>query len=308
MAGMFGSCCEEQEAKEAEFRSKMRAATAISENRLMHAHKVREGIARSLRCGDACCVGCGECDDDEEEPLSEPPPPKKAVNSDDDDDEDEDEDDELDAAFMAKLRAQRMRQLQGSAEDESKRRSARGNHTRLKDASSLAQLLADPSDSSPIVLHLAAVEEDDGERCAWVDDVMRKAAHQFPHSRLLTACCRRADEPPPGLEFLPTSLPCLLVVEKGVVSSLLGGDVLGQRGEPEAVRDCARQWLEEERRRLDARVASQMNRGDDYDDDESGDDEGPASYCGRPGCKSYAHEHVGTAGSAVRAQGDPYAR
>ena len=85
MAGMFGSCCEEQEAREAEFRSKIRAATAINENRFMRAHKVREGIARSLRCGDACWAGCGECDDDEEEPTPEAlPPPKRAVNRDDD--------------------------------------------------------------------------------------------------------------------------------------------------------------------------------------------------------------------------------
>jgi hypothetical protein len=310
MAGMYGSCCEEQEAQEAAFRSKIRAATAINENRMMHAHKVRQGIARSLRCGDACCMGCGDCEEEEEPSPEALAPPKRAVDGDADDDDDDDDDDDVDAVLMAKMRAQRMRQLQSSAEDQSKRRSAQGTHTRLKDASSLARLLADPSDSSPIVLHLAAIEEDGGERCAWVDDVMRKAAHQFPHSRLMTACCRRADEPPAGLEFLPTRLPSLLVVEKGVVTSLLGGEVLGESDEPEAVQDCAQRWLEGERRRLDARAASMKRRGgDDDDDDESGDEEGGTSFCGRPGCRAYPHEHVGSqaAGSAMR-EGDLFAR
>ena len=63
---MFGSCCEEQEAKEAEMRSKIRAATAVNERRLFAGHLQKVKLHRAVRCGRACCYGdCGECEEDE---------------------------------------------------------------------------------------------------------------------------------------------------------------------------------------------------------------------------------------------------
>ena len=43
---MYGSCCEEQEAKEAEVRSRLRAATAVNESRMMKGHLLRENMLR----------------------------------------------------------------------------------------------------------------------------------------------------------------------------------------------------------------------------------------------------------------------
>ena len=77
MSGMYGSCCEEQEAKEAAFRAKIRAATKVSESRMpqMRALKVREDMRRALRhataCSDECCAGCGSCDEDEDASTEE---------------------------------------------------------------------------------------------------------------------------------------------------------------------------------------------------------------------------------------------
>lgn len=46
---MLGSCCEEQEAKEAKARSEHRAAVKLSESRLLSTQRVRQGVFDSLR-------------------------------------------------------------------------------------------------------------------------------------------------------------------------------------------------------------------------------------------------------------------
>ena len=49
--------------------------------------------------------------------------------------------------------------------------------------------------------------------------------------------------------------------------------------------------------------------GGDDDEGEEGDEDAPQSYCGRPGCKAYAHEHVGdNRMPGNRFEGDPFAR
>ena len=110
---MFGSCCEEQEAKEAEARSRIRAATEINESRMMRGHRVREELKRALHCGDPCCahLDCQACEEDDE------PAPVVATETQASESEDDDFFDDEDEALMAKMRAARMGQMQAAVQD-----------------------------------------------------------------------------------------------------------------------------------------------------------------------------------------------
>ena len=111
---MFGSCCEEQEAQEAEYRARIRAATAQSEKRLF-GRSLAAARAQSKRCthlaceGDVCGIECFDCDeeeDDEAHASVEPSGDPRMAG-----DCDEDEEDEEEAELLRKLRATRLAQF-----------------------------------------------------------------------------------------------------------------------------------------------------------------------------------------------------
>jgi hypothetical protein len=278
---MYGSCCEEQEAKEAAARSRIKAATLVNEKRMMQGHLLREKIRSQLRCECAGCA-CGDCNEDEEE-LEEDGGVKVPATADSSDD-DFASDDEDELAMITRLRQARLDQIRTEAQAATRKFQARGSHARLGEGKSVAALLSDPTDDSPIVLHLAA-GGDDSDALLWVEDALKKAARELPFARLVTAICA-GNEPPECLSFIGR-LPALLVVERGLVSSVC--TTLAVAREPEAVHKAVTGWLEVERRRLAVAVASANGDAEDSD----GEEEGVGSYCGIPGCKPYFHEHVG---------------
>jgi hypothetical protein len=303
---MYGSCCEEQDAQEAKVRARVAEIKRITEDRLMRGHKVRENMRRSMRpthfggCPDPCCDGCGGCDEDEvdgesgETDAAGDPSirAKKANGAGEDGDEsdsfDEDADEE---AFMARMRAARLEQMRATAGTTAQRLSGHGVHVRLREDQPLSALLEDPTDDSPVIAHIAA-GDGESEACLWVEDALRRAAPELPFARLVTDLSCSGGQPPDFLPFV-CKLPVLLVVERGVVSSVC--DTLGEHREPEAVRALISRWLANERVRLaEVATASARAAAAADDDDDDNDDDGPGSYCGRPGCRSYPHEHVGS--------------
>jgi hypothetical protein len=285
MSAFAGSCCEEVEAREAEYRAIIRKATKQNEERMMGGYLLRQNLQRKLRCMDPRCThdACGECFDGEAAEEA-----AEAVVSDAESDLDDDFDDD---AVLAQMRARRMDQMRSDADEASRRLAARGSHTRLREGMTVASLLSDPADGSPIVLHLAA-GDDDTDACLWVEDALRRAASDFPSARLVTEVCP-ASAPPECLPFIE-QVPVLLVVEGGLISGVCD---LGAVREPEAVRRTVERFLRGERERLAAAAA----RKADSDDE----DEGEESYCGRPGCRRYPHEHVGWGGGARAPAEDP---
>ena len=138
----------------------------------MHGHLLRQRLQRSLRCKDACCdhTRCGECDDDDvvgAAAIGPPAPDLTAKDSEDGDSDDFDDDEE--EAFMARMRASRLEQLRSTADASAQRAASRGVHARLRDSESLATALADHTDTSPIILHLASVD-DDSDSCRCVEE------------------------------------------------------------------------------------------------------------------------------------------
>ena len=112
---MLGSCCEEQEAREAEARSKHRAAVKASEARLLKGDLLRQHAFNTLHDPETCGCLCGECEEDgdgAEEASVGTQGTAAAPQSSDSDDED---DDEMEAAIVRKMRAARLAQLQGAA-------------------------------------------------------------------------------------------------------------------------------------------------------------------------------------------------
>ena len=275
--------CDEQERREAAARTRIAAVTKFTEERLMRNHILRQNLQRSLRCADACCVGCGECKDHAVE-ASPFELPAETFSADDDEvsDGSEFDDDEEDMAWMARMRASRLEQLQATVETSARGAAIRGVHARLREGEDLATILADPKDTSPVILHLAP-GDDDSDACRCVEDALRRGARDFPNVRVLSKVCS-GSQPPECLYFL-RELPALLVVENGVISSLCMA--LPETREPEAIRALVIGWLAAERERL---VAAALAGSEDEDDSA---DDSPSSYCGRPGCKTYFHEHVG---------------
>ena len=83
----------------------------------------------------------------------------------------------------------------------------------------------------------------------------------------------------------------LLVVERGTITATCR-QRLGALREPEDVHNAVTRFLHEEH----ARLAANAGRGQDGSD--SDDDDAPVSYCGRPGCRAYPHQH--DAGAVLR--------
>ena len=51
-------------------------------------------------------------------------------------------------------------------------------------------------------------------------------------------------------------------------------------------------WIESVHLEVASRMQQQGKRADDTDDDDDAVEE-VTSYCGRPGCRAYPHEHMG---------------
>ena len=293
---MYGSCCEEQEAKEAEVRSKLRAGTAFNEARLMRTHKLRQDVQRALHfCPNSeCCAGCGDCEDEEETVPAKQAPPTTSEDDDGGVDSFDDSDDADEAELMAKLRAQRMGQLQSEADAASRQRAARGAHRRTTEGESVAALLSDAADPSPVFLHLALMEDDrSSESCVHVEQALRKLAPRSPLARLITHVCATRS-PPDGLPDA-IELPALVLVERGTITSVCDQPI-GMFREAEQVEDAVSRWLLPEHSRLMAAHARSREKEDDSEEEE--DAEIAVGYCGRPGCRLYPHEH--DAGAVLR--------
>lgn len=288
---MLGSCCEEQEAKEAEARARITAATRFNEERMLAGHRLREDLFKKLRCPEGCSCNdggeCGECEEEEEE-QSQASGQKDGATAGSTPDADEDDDsldeDAEEEAFMNRMRATRLQQMRADALAATKRLAARGAHARLREEQSVSTLLSDPTDGSPIILHLAN-GEDETDHCIWVEDALRRAARELPFARLVTEICQ-GNGVPECLSFI-SQTPTLLVVERGLVSAVC--DQLVAVREPEAVRALVNGWLEGERTRLAKKYSGSGGESDEDEDDEEG-----GSYCGIPGCKPYFHQHVGS--------------
>ena len=286
-----GSCCEEQEEKEAIAREKIRTATEINEAKMMWAHRVRQDMATSLRCGTAlneCDVEgcshatCGACDEEEEEEKTTDPAASESSDIDDFDDEAESE-------LLAKMRDARMGQIRSIQAEKASQRKDLGTHTRLREGESLSSLLED-SATYPIVLHIGLVSHessgDENSLCFLVAEEMRRAASDFANAaRLVTDLCASPMELPIWLQV--STLPAIVTLENRALSTVLPEPLLEMR-EP-LVREAVRRWLSSERERL-ARKAFERRRAES-DDEEDDEDNTSKSYCGRPGCKPYWHQH-----------------
>ena len=124
--------------------------------------------------------------------------------------------------------------------------------------------------------------EDDQDVSQWLDDHLTAVASKYPTARFV-----RAHDCSALLERLPfvRSLPTLLLFHGGIVAAV--DQALGDEREPELLRARIDRWLATHKQTL-AQRPPQKKAGDDSDDDD--DEEG--SYCGRPGCRAYPHEHV----------------
>jgi len=81
------------------------------------------------------------------------------------------------------------------------------------------------------------------------------------------------------------SLPAFVTLQNRRVSSLLREPLAELR--EHVIGDVVGQWLEGER----VRLMAARQRKDESDDDDDDVDNTSKSYCGRPGCKPYWHEH-----------------
>ena len=115
---MLGSCCEEQEAKEAEARARIKAATRFNEERMLAGHRLREDLFKKLRCPEGCSCNdggeCGECEEEEEE-QSQASGQKDGATAGSTPDADEDDDSlDEDAEARAQPQDRQPQQLDGA--------------------------------------------------------------------------------------------------------------------------------------------------------------------------------------------------
>ena len=111
---MYGSCCEEQEAKEAAAREKIAGITRATEEKLMKGYHTRLDMHKKLRCFDSCCAQRCDlcCEDNEASNLDISSTPVERASSDGDSDINSDLEDE---DIMARLRATRIQEMQADA-------------------------------------------------------------------------------------------------------------------------------------------------------------------------------------------------
>lgn len=318
---MLGSCCEEQEAQEAAVRSRVRAATQVSEKRLF-GRSLAAARAQSF-CNGVCCepVECQGCCEDEawEEDEANDNPAKSDPRMAHNDDEDE-------AELLRRLRATRLSKLHSAAE---KAAQPVVGYEYVEERTLL--LLQDDAAAPPTVCLVGM--HDDTELSAWLDDhltvrpplaLAARAADFTRHHKPQTVaplhpCARfmRVQDCQTLLSGLPMirSLPVLLLLQRGIVLAFDQG--LDDEREPVCIRiprthpkqravrsllcrchavavlhaqnrlrERIDRWLHEHSAKL-AQPLPAMNS--DSEEDEEGDG---TSYCGRAGCRDYPHEHV----------------
>ena len=274
---MYGSCCEEQEAKEAAAREKIAGITRATEEKLMKGYHTRLDVHKKLRCFDSCCAQRCDlcCEDNEASNLDISSTPRASSDGDSDMNSDlEDED------IMARLRATRIQEMQANAL--SKRLSRRGTHTRLGSDESLEWVLSDPAETSPVIAHISS---GDDESTIWVETLLRRMAYKFPYARLVSDISCTGGRTPEYLPFVH-ELPVIILAESGLIVSVC--TELAKCREHETVHEVVSSWLQT----AHAHLASSLSRNDD--DEQVDDGEEIESYCGRPGCRTYKHEHVGS--------------
>ena len=127
----------------------------------------------------------------------------------------------------------------------------------------------------PVVCHLAAP---DAEPSRWLDEHLALVAPQHATAKFVRVACSDGGAPR-CLPFV-RSLPALLLVEGGVVVDCT--ERPAELREPRELAAYVDGWLDEQLLQRRKRANS---------DDEDSDEE-DASYCGRPGCRRYPHEHV----------------
>ena len=155
---MFGSCCEEQEAQEAAVRSRIRAATRVSEKRLLGnslAAARAQSFCKGLCCETVECRGCGEDDAWEEDEANDDPAesdPRMAHNDDDEE-----------AELLRRMRATRLSALHSAAE---KAAQPAVGYEYVEERTLL--LLQDDPAAPPTVCLIGCGE--DTELSAWIDD------------------------------------------------------------------------------------------------------------------------------------------
>tara|TARA_B110001452_G_C15229068_1_gene425844 strand:+ start:906 stop:1826 length:921 start_codon:yes stop_codon:yes gene_type:complete len=273
------SCCEEQDAAEAAYHARIRAATAVSNKRLFGrslAAARAQSICTGLCCEDVECQCCEEDEEAEQELDGE-------AGADDESGEVRDarmmrdlEDDE-EAELLMKMRAARLGQLHEAAQRKQETQRVIGYD--YIEEGPLMGMLNDPA-SPPIVCLMAT--EDDQDVSQWLDDHLTAVAAKYPSARFV-----RAHDCSALLERVPfvRSLPTLLLFHGGLVAAVEQG--LGDEREPELLRARIDRWLTTHKQTL-AQRPTQKKAADDSDDDDDDD----VSYCGRPGCRAYPHEHV----------------
>jgi len=193
---------------------------------------------------------------------------------------------------MAKMRAARLGQMQtqpvtqAPQATQAPKRTKMGTYARLSDDESLAALLEE-STRCPIVLHIDVRYDDspeDSKLCVVVAEQMSRAAPTFTAvARLVTHLCTARRDLPVWLQV--PSLPAFVTLQNRRVSSLLREPLAELR--EHVIGDVVGQWLEGER----VRLMAARQRKDESDDDDDDVDNTSKSYCGRPGCKPYWHEH-----------------
>jgi hypothetical protein len=161
---MLGSCCEEQEAQEAAVRSRIRAATRMSEGRLfgnsLAAARAQGFCKRPFHegaCGEGLCgAECGDCDEDEDEDEANDDPAESDPRMAHDDDDEE-------AELLRRLRATRLAALRSAAE-KAARPAVKYEYVEER---ALLLLLDDPA--APPTVCLVGCGEDT-ELSVWIDD------------------------------------------------------------------------------------------------------------------------------------------
>jgi hypothetical protein len=269
---MFGTCCEEQDAREKAGYTAFRAAVRQSESRLLKGQMLQLEAAQALRCGTGCMC-CGPCkeeaaaEDQTDQAVAEQA--GKEPNGTELSDEEYD-DDVAEEALLRKMRAARMNELRDVVS--AKRAEGVGAYQRVNEA----WLLDSLGSAMPVILHLSL---SDSAPSGWLDEHLATAAARYPDVRFLHFRCNSG---PPACLAFALKLPALLLLEGGLVVS--SADAALHAREPRQLAARVAAWMSEQ---LDMLKAARP-----VDDSQSEGEEEAAGYCGRKGCRAYPHEHV----------------
>jgi hypothetical protein len=268
---MLGTCCEEQDAREREGYAAFRTAVRQSESRLLKSQILKAELAQALRCGPDCMC-CGPCEEDDAEGQADQDATEKTgegANAAELSEEDDD-DDVAEQALLKKMRAARMNELRDAAS--AKQAEGVGSYQRVNEV----RLIESLSSAMPVILHLSLA---DSAASGWLDEHLNMAAARYTDVRFIRFAC---DTGPPACLPFARKLPALLLLDNGMVVS--SADTALDAREPKQLAARSAAWISET---LDQwRVAAAR------EDSNSEGEEEAASFCGRKGCRTYAHEHV----------------